>query len=279
MTQERQKSGSSDSPRRLPVISLDNLSDPLGGDLLCQAVERPLIRLRALGSSEMIEIESRASVFATGNNMTVQGDMTRRALLAHIDPEEERPEDREFTFDPVQRVLQDRGKYVAACLTLVRAFIASGEKPVKPKLASYGAWSDLVRSALTWLGCADPVLSIGEARASDPVLDGLRQVIAAWEGLFGDAACTVSAVISCLGEHPPELELSTEKAAEKAKQDVLRTALMQVAANRGGHLDSQRMGKWLRQSKGRIVDGKRFTIPAKAGGGAATWAVSTVKPH
>ena len=65
-----------------PIISLDNLSDQLGGDLLCQAVERPSVRLRPLGASDIVEIESRATLFATGNNLMVAGDMTRRTLLA-----------------------------------------------------------------------------------------------------------------------------------------------------------------------------------------------------
>jgi putative DNA primase/helicase len=257
-----------------PVISLDNLSDPLGGDLLCQAVERPLIRLRALGSSEMIEIESRASVFATANNMTIQGDMTRRALLAHIDAEEERPEDREFTFDPVGRVLEDRGKYVSACLTIVRAYIASGDEPVKPKLASYGSWSDLVRSSLIWLGCADPVSSIGDARATDPVLDTLRQVLSAWEQFFGlDAALSVAAVIASLTDHSDRAPEDLPK-EDEAKRDALRAALMLIGSNRRGRLDAARLSYWLRKSKGRIVDGKRFTVPAKVHGGFSAWAVS-----
>jgi putative DNA primase/helicase len=56
------------------VITLDNMSDALGGDLLCQAVERPIIRLRPLGRSEIVEIESRATIFATGNNLIATPD-------------------------------------------------------------------------------------------------------------------------------------------------------------------------------------------------------------
>jgi putative DNA primase/helicase len=265
-----------------PVISLDNLSDPLGGDLLGQAVERPLIRLRALGSSESIEIESRATVFATANNMTVKGDMTRRTMLAQIDTQEERPEDREFQFDPVARVIEDRGKYVSACLTIVRAYIEAGCPDKQRKLASYGPWSDLVRSALIWLGCEDPAKSIGDARATDPVLEGLRQVLAAWELLHGlDAALTVSAVIAGLADRSGELNLAEDDkaaAAEAAATRELRAALMPIAGSRRGLIDPNRLGVWLRKSKGRVVDGKRFTVPAHGHGGAATWAVSKVQP-
>ena len=111
--------------------------------------------------------------------------MTRRTLLAHLDAQMERPEERQFTFDPVQLVISDRGIYVAACLTIVRAYLLAGCPGKLPQLASFGTWSDLVRSALVWLGCADPAQSIHETRRSDPVLDTLHQVLHCWRRCYG----------------------------------------------------------------------------------------------
>ena len=54
-------------------------------------------------------------------------------------------------------ILDDRGKYIAACLTICRAYIVAGRPGVLPRLASFEAWSDTVRSALVWLGKADPL--------------------------------------------------------------------------------------------------------------------------
>ena len=87
-----------------PVVSLDNVNGELGGDLLCQAVERPLIRIRQLGSSPISEIESAGTFFATGNALRVRGDMTRRTLICDLDAQMERPELRTFDFDPVEQV-------------------------------------------------------------------------------------------------------------------------------------------------------------------------------
>ena len=75
----------------------------------------------------------------------------------------------------MQRVIGDRGSYVAACLTIVRTYLLAGCPGRLPPVASFGAWSDLVRSALVWLGCADPAQSIQEARRNDPVIDTLRE--------------------------------------------------------------------------------------------------------
>jgi hypothetical protein len=160
-----------------PIISLDNVNGELGGDLLCQAIERPLIRIRPLGRSEIIEIENRATLFATGNSLRVRGDMTRRTLVCSLDAGIERPELRKFKSDPVATVMADRGLYVSACLIIVRAYAAADYPGRLPTIASFEDWSDTVRSALVWLGCEDPAKSMEAARDDDPELADLREVI------------------------------------------------------------------------------------------------------
>src|SRR4051812_11530345 len=98
----------------VPIISPDNVNGELGGEALCQMIERPLVRVRILGKSAVPELECRAMFFATGNNLVLVGDMTRRAVLCTLDAGMERPELRPFGFDPIKRVLADRGAYVAA---------------------------------------------------------------------------------------------------------------------------------------------------------------------
>ena len=53
-----------------PILSLDNVSRPLGGDFLCQLLDRPLLKVRVLGQSAGPRIEPRLIVLATGNNLT-----------------------------------------------------------------------------------------------------------------------------------------------------------------------------------------------------------------
>jgi putative DNA primase/helicase len=237
-----------------PVIAIDNISSGLGGDLLCQLIERPIIRIRPLGKSEIIEIESRATVYANGNNLVIEGDMTRRTLLSKLDAKCERPEERAFTLDPVARVLARRGDYIAAALTIVRAYMQAGQPEKRAPLQSFGAWSDNVRSALVWLGKADPAESIKEVRASDPVLATLAAALEAWQNVFPRP--------SKEGEQDSLGETAQQVAAELASFDpttddgknrlALRNALLPVA-NVHGVIDSARLGRWLQKSKGRPV--------------------------
>jgi len=246
-----------------PMVSVDNVNGELGGDLLCQAVERPLVRLRPLGRSDIIEIETRATVFATGNNARVAGDMTRRTVVADLDAGMERPELRQFSGDPVDTVMADRGRYVSACLIITRAYIAAGCPAMLPPIASFADWSGVVRSALVWLGCADPAETMNAARDDDPELMGIREMFAAWEAAFGIGTdTTVKAVCD-----EAEVHLIDDKHGHRLperRNPELYDAVSKVAGERGT-LNTLRLSKWLARNKGRIVGGKRIEKSTIAG--------------
>jgi putative DNA primase/helicase len=233
-----------------PVIAIDNVSSGLGGDLLCQVIERPIIRIRPLGKSEIMEIESRATVYANGNNLVIEGDMTRRTILSKLDANVERPEERVFAFDPVARVLARRGEYIAAALTVVRAYMQAGQPGKCSPLQSFIAWSDNVRSALVWLGKADPVASITEIRQNDPILTSIGTVIEAWQAAFEDEGFTTQALMAKLSSFDPGK-------GDGPKLLALREALVNTCGIRGA-LDSRKLSYWLRQSKNRLVGELKF---------------------
>lgn len=248
-----------------PIISLDNISNGLSGDALCQIAERPTVRIRLLGKSETPECEFRGIIIANGNNLAVIGDMTRRVILGTLDSGEERPEDRKFKFDPVRQVLADRGRYIAAAMTIPRAYLAAGRPDKRPGLASYTEWSDMVRSALVWADCGDPVETMKVIRDTDPVLTTLRTVLECWRDVFsgeGKTAAEVAALYA--GGFDPEGQ-------EGEALTALRAALVPVAAVRGV-IDAARLGYWLRASKGRPA-GKLKFLGEPAHGGVLRWSV------
>lgn len=168
------------------LISIDNLNGELEGEALCQLIERPVVELRVLGQSKNVTIETRRFITANGNNIRVVEDVARRTVLVMLDANMERPELRQFKDRPFDAVLADRGKYIAAVLTIARAYIVAGYPNIAPVLASFEDWSRLVRSSLMWLGRADPVDTMEAARADDPQLEALRAVVVAWKRVVGD---------------------------------------------------------------------------------------------
>ena len=80
----------------------------------------------------------------------------------------------------VRDVLRERGRYVSAALTIVRAWIVAG-RPKTPckSLTGYDHWSDLCRQPLLWLGLADAMQFVFEAMADDPNRETLDHLLAA----------------------------------------------------------------------------------------------------
>jgi putative DNA primase/helicase len=224
-----------------PIISIDNLNGDLAGDFLCQAIERPIVKPRILCRSETMRIENTVTMFGNGNNIRLNGDIVRRVIRCSLDANIERPELRVFRGDPVSTVLGNRGQYIAAVLTIVRAYIAAGyPNPCRP-LASFSDWSLLVRSSLVWLGYADPVDTMEAARADDPSRGNLGAVVAAWRHVIGpNKPMTAGEIIAKAADDPDR---------------ILNLAISAVATSPGkSELEAMKFGRWLGRNKGRVVD-------------------------
>lgn len=249
------------------IISIDNVNGDLGGDFLCQMIERPIVEPRVLGSSKLMRIESRATTFATGNNIHLVGDMTRRVVLCSLDPNMERPELRQFKKSPMDQVLSDRGKYVAAALVVARAYAAAGYPDQLPALASFEDWSRIVRSALVWLGKPDPVKTMEAARADDPTTSSLRAALVAWHGAVGSSPLTTGKIIDAAKRLDP--------LGNRINGDLYQ-ALVDVAEERGGGINARKLGCWLARHRGRVVDGLKFVDEEDSHAKQKAWAVMRV---
>jgi putative DNA primase/helicase len=257
-----------------PLISIDNISGELGGDALCQIIERPFVDVRILGRSESVRVEARGtSLFATGNNFVIVGDVCRRTVTTNLDPRVERPELRQFDFDPVDRVLANRGQYIAAALTICRAYFVSGRPNMAPRLASFEGWSDTVRSALIWLGKEDPVKSMETARAEDPERAELSDMLEAWSEVMGTGGENRRKLTDVLLKGLSISRETQQSELEPTFPD-FHAALMAMAQRSTGRSvqpDARMFGKWLQRFKGRIVDGRRFMFQSDAKRGNEWW--------
>ena len=221
------------------IISIDNCERPLESSTLCQALTQQRMKIRVLGHSRHVDVLVNALIFATGNNLAVAGDLTRHTLLCALDAECERPELRSFDTNVIETIRRRRGQFVAAALTVLRAWHVAGERLSLSPFGSFEQWSQRVREPLVWLGCADPCETALRVRESDPGREALLLVMMQWERNLGlNRAHTVQQII----------DLAVSSAAFHA-------ALSVVAAHSGGMLSNVRLGRWLNQVKGKIVNG------------------------
>ena len=252
-------------------IALDNAEHGIGGELLCQILTQRSVRMRVLGKSDTPEMPTNVLVTMTGNNLQLVGDMTRRALLCTLDPKEERPELREFDFDPVERAKEQRGVLVAAALTVLRAYFVAGRPQQTTQLGSFGEWSNIVRSALLWLGAVDPVETTEQARTADPKLERLQAVLAQWSKVIGPENVSANDVAQRASQRHQASGYDFGKPAAFIHPE-FREALLAVAGS-GGFIDAVRFGIWLSKNKGRVVHDQKFE-PAGIVDGIKKWCVT-----
>jgi putative DNA primase/helicase len=237
------------------MTSLDNLSHDIEGDLLAQIVTQPVIKTRILGKSQIPECEWAGMLFATGNNIRVVGDMVRRTLVCQLDPKVERPELRTFKFSPIERVLRERGAYIAAAIIITRAYMAAGRPEagkVRP-LAGFDEWSKMVREPLIWLGEQDPVKSMEATRAADPDRAAAQELVMRWRKCIGiNKPVSASAIIKIANQ---------QNHAHEYRSPNFRALLLEHAgSSRGDQIDPIRLGKWLQKENGRVHSTGRGTL-------------------
>jgi hypothetical protein len=167
------------------VIVLDNLDGVFGNDALDRAVTATVWKDRILGESREIEAPLLATWYATGNNIQVSADTTRRIIHIRLDVLNERPEERGGFKHPdlLAWVSENRPTLLADALTIVSAYIRAGKPRANLKpFGSFEGWSDLVRQAVVWVGLPDPCLTRTKlVESADTTADTLAQLIDAWE--------------------------------------------------------------------------------------------------
>lgn len=251
-----------------PVVVIDNVDRPLAGSALCSILTQETYRGRILGSTQTASLPTCVTFIANGNNLVVKGDLTTRVLICNLDPGIERPEEREFDIDPRSYVSAHRGALAAAALTILRAYHCAGRPD--QRLVPFGRFeefSDFVRSALVWLGEADPCETRANIEDGDPERQLHVEFMTAWLDAFGAERLTCRELTDRAVRMPPGAR----------DHQLMREVLTEIAGTRNGPISTRRLGKWLASKKGRIEGGMRI-VEAGLQQGACVWTVDIPAP-
>jgi hypothetical protein len=172
-----------------PVLFLDNVNGVmLRSDTLASVMTERPTRVRLLGQTRMVPLNSTAFIAITGNGLTISEDLARRFVVCELDAQCENPESRPFAPDFLSQVRARRGELLGAALTIWRwgrqnsAEIARGRP-----LGGFESWAGLVRDPLVALGCADPVERIDTVKANDPQRRRVAELFETWWSVHGDS--------------------------------------------------------------------------------------------
>ncbi|MEO2015588.1 MAG: hypothetical protein ABGZ53_14590 [Fuerstiella sp.] len=141
------------------MILIDNIAGNFGCPSLDAALTGTEWCDRALSTNNLVRAPLRSTWYASGNNVALCADTTRRTCHVRIESPDERPEERDnFKYPDVKKyVLQNRGRILSSALTILRSYFAAGRpNHGLSKWGSFEGWSDVVRSAVVFAGLPDP---------------------------------------------------------------------------------------------------------------------------
>jgi hypothetical protein len=216
---------------------------------------------RILGVSKTATVSTRTLFLGSGNNVGPIRDLLRRVLTIHIDPRCATPATISYKGSPVDKVRQDRGRYVKAVLTIIQAWRAADapRAEVGSIVTFGGAWSDYCRFPLMWLGYPDPATALLEQVRHDPDGDVLSGLMTEWHEVFQAAPTTVRKAID----------------AAKTECPNLLDAMRELPVEERGEINPSKLGWLLKKNANRIIGG--FEFKESQAEGRKAWRVLKVE--
>jgi hypothetical protein len=183
------------------IVVLDNVDDAIRSPSLASLLTSDTWADRILGRSEIAQLPNRATWLATGNNLTVGGDLARRCYRVRLDAKQARPYLRSgFRHDDlVQWTLEHRGELLAALLTLAVAWWSDG-RPVAPDCPTLGGfthWAQTIAGILHHAGIEGFLANqLAFLETADTEALEWETFLTAWNDRFGAELVTTAEVVT-----------------------------------------------------------------------------------
>lgn len=198
------------------VVVFDNVEGRVSSPILAALLTTPKWSDRLLGRNTKVQLVNDRMWVATGNNITIDGDMARRVLKCVIDPGMDSPELREFDFNPVDWIKGNRSAYLSALGTLIRAWVVDGMVlGDSPGSDSYATWRRAVDGILARAGISggfDPQENRVQVGASDKEWGTFLEAV--YE-VFGDRLWRMAEVSDAIASDKIDPELLPGSLAAK----------------------------------------------------------------
>lgn len=235
-----------------PVVCIDNVTGTLRSSTLSGLLTSARWDDRRLGSPDIISRANDRLWLLTGNNVTLGGDLARRALWVTIDPKVPHPERRtDFAIADLESwVHERRGQLLSALLTLVRAWVCIGMPvPVADRSDIYTPWRQAIRGILAFAcipGTFDDIASAKQDVGGDD--DEWREFLVAVHETYGSSGWLVRdllAKVNTLGTsgdqaRPIPLDTLPSELSERIER-----------AGRNATTVTKSLGRWLMNREGR----------------------------
>lgn len=236
------------------VILFDNLSGSFDSLALSAFLSNQEFYFRALDKNVALHMPNKAQVLMTGSDLEFSGDISRRVLACHLDPQTENPHLLKHDLDPVRHVLDHRQELMVAVLTILRGYLRHKTENAKDTLGSFEEWSELIRGAVKWIG-EEGLLNVGDPlqanQRSAEETRRLHDLLNNWYAAFGNYPFTVTALVNAtdafqhdcrtIGDHHRNVR-----------------SIIEDISNEPDGINVKRLARWLMRHRDRVVGGKRL---------------------
>jgi putative DNA primase/helicase len=203
------------------MIYIDNIEGSLKSPSLSRALTSTQWSDRLLGKSEMLSLPQTACWYANGNRLLLGGDLPRRGYLVRMDAKMAHPWERDpckFKHSDIKGwVTENRGKLLAALLTMARAWVVAGRPPGTGKvIGGYTEWVEILDGILKHAGVTGFLGNLDELyRQADEGTDQWQRFFEIWYLLFEDRVVSSKEVVTQLEKL--DTDFSTEAPEEISK--------------------------------------------------------------
>lgn len=174
-----------------PVVVFDNLVEGscVRSEIIATLVTKTEWDDRLLGASRNVQARNDRLWLATGNGLTVGGDMASRTLLVRLDPRMERPELRRFELGQFSDwILEDgnRAELTYHLIVLVQAWMQAGAaKDTSHTMRGFTKWAQTLGGLLAFHGLEGFLSNNDDLSARDTDSEEWAAFLAKWFELFG----------------------------------------------------------------------------------------------
>lgn len=174
-----------------PVVVFDNLKEgsTVSSEILATLITKHKWDDRMLGASRNIEATNDRLWLATGNGLTVGGDMASRTVLVRLDPRMEKPELRKFEMGQFSDWIAEQGnreELLWHLLILVQSWVKAGaEIDESHVMRGFTKWAQVMGGLLKFHGMTGFLANADDLAARDTDAEEWGVFLAKWFEIFG----------------------------------------------------------------------------------------------
>lgn len=258
-----------------PVVCFDNVGEgvDIKHDELAMLLTSTEYGGRTLGTNDIPSGINDKLWLATGNNLTVGGDIPQRSVLVRLDPQMEHPEERTGFAIPehIWKWLgreENQIRIMHSLLVLARGWVAAGAPRDESHLMrNFTRWAQIIGGLVSWLKLPDFLANAAELRAGDDERGIVIRFLAAWKAKFGSEWKTAQELIdSARITRYGDTEVDPWKGDFPTKE----------VGGKNVAYTSVGFGRWLNKRRDRIWGGYRLVKSETPHNGTFRWKVEEV---